>query len=88
MKPLKELESEVKHLESQIRRLREEFDRLRVIDEGAKSDLEINDIVVYTKTQERGKVYSITKCRIGVLFGSGKLRYYKKKNLKKLREDE
>lgn len=88
MKSLKELESEVKHLESQIKRLRKEFDRLRVINEGAKSDLEISDTVVYTKTQERGKIYSITKYRIGVLFESGKLRYYKKKNLKKLREDE
>jgi hypothetical protein len=85
MKALKELEAEVKSLKSQVKRLKEEFQQLHITrQEAARSDLKVGDSVIYHHTQERGKVHVKTKCRVGVLFNSGKIRYYKEKNLTKV----
>lgn len=87
MKSIEKLDSEIKNLEKHLSRLRKDFEQLRVSNQEAIDDLKTGDVVAYCKKpDEKGRVYKITKYRVAVLFESGKLRYYKRKNLTKIQE--
>ena len=87
MKSIEKLGSEIKSLEKQLSRLRKDFEQLRVSNKEAIDDLKIGDAVAYCKKpDEKGRVHKITKFRVAVLFESGKLGYYKRKNLTKTQE--
>ena len=84
MTDYKTLEKEIRNLEKQIAVVKKKFKRLQLDD--VKSDrgaLKEGDLVSYYKSPGRkGRVYKVTKFRVGVLYSNGELVYYKEKNLK------
>jgi predicted GTPase len=84
MKELESLKKEFERLEIQIAVVREKLTALQV-DQHNHHELRTGDSVVYCKTPKRvGEVYKVTKFRVGVVFENGELRFYKRKNLKKV----